>query len=97
MPSPREDSKQWAAYTDGILLAGDAAGFSMNIGVTVRGMEYALLPVIMLPSSNQGQSSRGFHRSRTGRYENLLNESFCNARLQELPGCSRSPGKPKIF
>ncbi|HBK53573.1 MAG TPA: electron transfer flavoprotein, partial [Syntrophomonas wolfei] len=29
-------------FGDGILLAGDAAGFSMNIGVTVRGMEYAL-------------------------------------------------------
>ncbi|MEA4924699.1 MAG: FAD-dependent oxidoreductase [Syntrophomonadaceae bacterium] len=29
-------------YGDGILVAGDAAGFSMNIGVTVRGMEYAM-------------------------------------------------------
>ncbi|MCX5779805.1 MAG: FAD-dependent oxidoreductase, partial [Firmicutes bacterium] len=29
-------------FGDGILVAGDAAGFSMNIGVTVRGMEYAL-------------------------------------------------------
>ena len=29
-------------YGDGMLVAGDAAGFSMNIGVTVRGMEYAL-------------------------------------------------------
>ena len=29
-------------YGEGILIAGDAAGFSMNIGVTVRGMEYAM-------------------------------------------------------
>lgn len=29
-------------YGDGILVAGDAAGLSMNIGITVRGMEYAM-------------------------------------------------------
>ena len=29
-------------YGEGILVAGDAAGFSLNIGVTVRGMEYAM-------------------------------------------------------
>jgi electron transfer flavoprotein-quinone oxidoreductase len=29
-------------YGDGMLVAGDAAGFALNIGFTVRGMEYAL-------------------------------------------------------
>ncbi len=29
-------------YGDGILVAGDAAGFALNMGVTVRGMEFAL-------------------------------------------------------
>lgn len=29
-------------YGDGILVAGDAAGFALNLGFTVRGMEYAM-------------------------------------------------------
>ena len=29
-------------YGNGILVAGDAAGLALNIGFTVRGMEYAL-------------------------------------------------------
>ena len=29
-------------FTDGMLVAGDAAGFALNMGVTVRGMEFAI-------------------------------------------------------
>lgn len=29
-------------YTGGMLVAGDAAGFALNVGITVRGMEFAI-------------------------------------------------------
>jgi electron transfer flavoprotein-quinone oxidoreductase len=29
-------------YGNGIIVTGDAAGFALNVGVTVRGMEFAL-------------------------------------------------------
>ena len=64
-------------YGDGILVAGDAAGFSMNIGVTVRGMEYAMASgyyaaqaVIMAKEKND------FTQAGLSIYESLLKNSF---------------------
>lgn len=64
-------------WGDGILVAGDAAGFSMNIGVTVRGMEYALASGYYAARAViQAKQKNDFTRAGLAIYADLLNESF---------------------
>lgn len=64
-------------YGEGILLAGDAAGFSMNIGVTVRGMEYAIASgYLAAKAAVQAITKQDCSAKGLSVYEKLLNESF---------------------
>ncbi len=64
-------------YGHGILVAGDAAGFSMNIGVTVRGMEYALASGYYAAQAViQAKENNDFTKAGLSIYEKLLNDSF---------------------
>jgi len=64
-------------YGDGILVAGDAAGFSMNIGVTVRGMEYALASGYFAAQAViEAKNKNDFTRAGLVAYETLLKNSF---------------------
>jgi electron transfer flavoprotein-quinone oxidoreductase len=64
-------------YGDGILVAGDAAGFSMNIGVTVRGMEYAMASGYYAAQAVlQAKGKNDFSKATLSVYEKFLNESF---------------------
>lgn len=64
-------------YGNGILAAGDAAGFSMNIGVTVRGMEYALASGHLAGKTvTQAKQKNDYSAGSLSLYEHLLNESF---------------------
>ena len=62
---------------NGILLAGDAAGFSMNIGITVRGMEYALASGVLAGKAVIAAKERGdYGEASLSEYRNLLDNSF---------------------
>lgn len=64
-------------YGDGILAAGDAAGLSMNIGVTVRGMEYAMASGYYAAQAViQAKEKNDFTKETLSVYETLLNNSF---------------------
>ncbi len=64
-------------YGDGILVAGDAAGFSMNIGITVRGMEYAMASGYYAAQTViQAKAREDFSAASLAAYESMLNESF---------------------
>jgi Dehydrogenases (flavoproteins) len=64
-------------YGNGILMAGDAAGFSMNIGVTVRGMEYALASGHLAGKTViRAKQQNDYSAGTLALYERLLNESF---------------------
>ncbi len=64
-------------YGNGILVAGDAAGFSMNIGVTVRGMEYAMASGYYAAQAViQAQEKNDFTKAGLAGYETLLKNSF---------------------
>jgi len=64
-------------YGDGILVAGDAAGFSMNIGVTVRGMEYAMASGYYAAQAViQAKEKHDFTKAGLSIYDKLLNDSF---------------------
>lgn len=79
-----------ALVKDGVLLAGDAAGFVMNLGFTVRGMDLAVESGRLAAETVVGARSSGdFSRASLSRYETLLNESFVMRDMnqyQNVPG-----------
>ena len=64
-------------YGDGILVVGDAAGFTLNLGITVRGMEYAVASGYLAAQTIKQAKVKGdFSASTLAQYETLLKESF---------------------
>jgi len=85
-------------YGNGILVAGDAAGLSMNIGVTVRGMEYAmasgyLAAQAVLKAREAGQYSA----SQLAVYELLLKDSFVMKDFQNFKDAPAALDNPRFF
>jgi electron transfer flavoprotein-quinone oxidoreductase len=64
-------------YGDGILVAGDAAGLSMNIGVTVRGMEYAMASGYYAAKTViHAKAKEDYSKASLKEYKRLLTDSF---------------------
>lgn len=64
-------------YGDGILVTGDAAGLGLNMLVTVRGMEYAMVSGVLAGRAiKRAKEKNDFSASSLAYYEKLLNESF---------------------
>jgi electron transfer flavoprotein-quinone oxidoreductase len=77
-------------YGNGILVAGDAAGFAVNIGFTVRGMEYALASGYYAGETVLQLKEKGdFSAAALSLYQRLLEESFV---LQDMKNFQEAPG-----
>jgi electron transfer flavoprotein-quinone oxidoreductase len=64
-------------YGDGILVTGDAAGLSLNMLVTVRGMEYAMVSGVLAGRAiKRAKEKNDFSAPSLAYYEKLLNESI---------------------
>jgi electron transfer flavoprotein-quinone oxidoreductase len=64
-------------YGDGILVSGDAAGFALNIGFTVRGMEYALASGYYAAQAViKARENNDFSAGSFSVYQRMLEESF---------------------
>jgi len=64
-------------YDNGILVAGDSAGFSLNAGYTVRGMEYALMSGHLAARTViEAVEKDDTSAQSLAVYEKLLEESF---------------------
>ncbi len=83
---------------NGILVAGDAAGLALNIGFTVRGMEYALASGYYAAQAILKAKKAGdFNTETLSIYRNLLEESFV---LQDLKNFQKTPAiinNPRYF
>lgn len=76
-------------YGDGILVVGDAAGLSLNMGITVRGMDYALASGYYAALTVLKARELGDYRATSLQiYENLLRESFV---LQDFKSFQEAP------
>ncbi len=74
---------------NGILVTGDAAGFALNMGVTVRGMEFAVASGIMAADTIIKAKEADDYSSRSlSSYEKRLRESFV---LKDLFSCRGVP------
>ncbi|HEX2967383.1 MAG TPA: hypothetical protein VHO84_16480, partial [Syntrophorhabdaceae bacterium] len=76
-------------YGNGILVIGDAAGFALNMGVTVRGMEFAIASGILAAETIVQAKERGDYSSRVlSSYEASLRNEFV---LKDLETHKRIP------
>lgn len=84
--------------TDGMLLAGDAAGFALNMGVTVRGMDFALASGAMAAQAvKQAKAKNDFSAASLACYEQLLRNSFVLQDLQTFRGMLDVLDNPRMF
>ncbi|MFQ6033941.1 MAG: FAD-dependent oxidoreductase [Candidatus Bipolaricaulia bacterium] len=92
------ESRTAKLYADGILVVGDAAGLALNMGLTVRGMDYALASgALAARAIKRAHKMKDFSASALSYYEDLLKESFV---LQELHAFRRAVGaltNPRLF
>jgi len=64
-------------YTDGFLVAGDAAGLALNMGITVRGMEFAIASGYLAAQTVKQAKEKGdYSATALAVYATLLKESF---------------------
>ncbi|HOE16400.1 MAG TPA: FAD-dependent oxidoreductase [Syntrophorhabdaceae bacterium] len=76
-------------YGNGIVVAGDAAGFALNMGVTVRGMEFAIASgVIAAETIIAAKDANDFTAKTLAGYEKRLEETFV---LKDLVSCREMP------
>lgn len=74
---------------NGIILTGDAAGFALNMGVTVRGMEFAIASgVIAAEIIIKAKEANDFSEKSLSQYEAKLRETFV---LKDLQTCRDMP------
>lgn len=87
-----------ALYGDGILVAGDAAGLAMNIGVTVRGMEYAMASGYYAAQAVMNAYQKGDFSSTTlSEYRRLLEGSFVLSDFQNFRESLSVLENPRFF
>lgn len=85
-------------YGDGILVAGDAAGLAMNIGVTVRGMEYALASGYYAAQAVLKAKQAGDYSAGTlAVYKGLLEESFVLKDFKNFQEAPQVLANPRFF
>jgi len=85
-------------YGNGILVAGDAAGLALNIGFTVRGMEYALASGCFAAQAIlKAKEAGNFNAGTLSIYKRLLEENFV---LQDVSNFQETPAvvaNPRFF
>lgn len=76
-------------FGDGILVAGDAAGFVLNLGYVVRGMDFAIASGEAAANAVMAAKAKGdFTKAGLAGYQSKLKESFV---LRDLEAYRKSP------
>lgn len=85
-------------WGDGILVAGDAAGLALNIGFTVRGMEYALASGCLAAQAVLRAKEAGrFDADTLSVYERLLEDSFVLKDFRNFQAAPAVMENPRFF
>ncbi|MFB3926777.1 MAG: FAD-dependent oxidoreductase [Syntrophales bacterium] len=83
---------------NGILVAGDAAGLALNIGFTVRGMEYALASGYFAAQAIlRAKESGGFDMQALSSYEEMMEKSFVLEDIRNFRETPRVLSNPRFF
>ena len=85
-------------YRDGVLVTGDAAGFCINLGFTVRGMDFAIESGRLAAEAVIRANEIGdFSADTLSYYKALLDESFIMQDLEEYKGFPTILSRREIF
>ncbi len=85
-------------YTDGMLVAGDAAGFALNLGVTVRGMELAVVSgVLAAEVADQALTKGDVSAEFLSIYEKKLKESIVLTDMETFRHSKEVLENPRLF
>ncbi len=85
-------------YTGGMLVAGDAAGFALNLGVTVRGMEFAVASgVIAAEVADEALAKGDTSAQFLALYEKKLRESFVLPDMETFRHSREVLENPRLF
>jgi len=83
---------------DGLLVAGDSAGFALNLGFTVRGMEYALASGYYAAKTVIAARKAGrFDATALAAYRQSLEESFVLKDFRTFKDTPRVLANPHLF
>ncbi len=85
-------------YTDGMLVAGDAAGFALNTGITVRGMEFAVASgVVAADVAVEALAKGDVSKVSLAQYEKRLGESFVLRDMETFQHSKEVLENPRLF
>jgi len=85
-------------YGNGIMVAGDSAGFALNSGFTVRGMEYALASGHYAAKAYlQAKELGRFDADALKSYQDLLENSFVLKDLRNFRNAPHILENPRLF
>jgi electron transfer flavoprotein-quinone oxidoreductase len=85
-------------YGDGFLICGDAAGFCLNIGYMVRGMDLAITSGELAAKAVLAAREKGdFSSASLKRYKDLLDNSFIMNDLSVYKNFPAFMENPRIF
>ncbi|MDP4155700.1 MAG: FAD-dependent oxidoreductase [Bacillota bacterium] len=85
-------------YGDGFLICGDAAGFCLNIGYMVRGMDLAITSGELAAKAVLAAKEKGdFSSASLKRYKDLLDNSFIMNDLSVYKNFPAFMENPRIF
>jgi electron transfer flavoprotein-quinone oxidoreductase len=85
-------------YSDGILVIGEAAGFGLNMLLTVRGMEFAVASGVMAAETiKRVRKERDYSAASLAHYEELLRDSFVVKDLHTFRNALSILDNPRLF
>jgi electron transfer flavoprotein-quinone oxidoreductase len=85
-------------YSNGILVIGDAAGFALNMGIIVRGMDFAIASGVLAAEAIKFAKKTGdFSAQSLAAYETLLNRSFVMKDLRTFKNVWSVLDNPRLF
>jgi electron transfer flavoprotein-quinone oxidoreductase len=83
---------------DGILVVGDAAGLALNMGVTVRGMDFALASgALAAKAIKDAKAKNDYSAAALAPYEQSLRSSFVIQDLETFRGMLDVLDNPRMF
>ncbi|MGI5089805.1 FAD-dependent oxidoreductase [Treponema sp. OMZ 805] len=85
-------------YRDGVIIVGDAAGFCINLGFTVRGMDFAIESGRLAAETIIKANEKGDYSAKSlAYYQKALDNSFIMRDLKQYQGFPALLGRREIF
>lgn len=84
-------------YTDGLLVTGDAAGLTLNVGYALEGMNFAIASGVAAAQTVERAKVIGdFSKHSLKRYEQILKDSFVLKDLKTFQHAPAFLGSPRL-